>query len=572
MRAARVLRAADRAGFVVVHPVRLPLAGVRLKHGLQRALRGRGEGVAGLGADGLSVFLPAREMRRFRVDRGGDRDGIAVGERAAAARFAVALRAHGDLKFRGVDGEGGLVAGGFVIGAGHHAAVLPAVHVQRGFGGGVGGFVHAGAVLHVLPAGAVVHLPLIAHRALRRHGEAGRRALHGRGVGRLGGNRQLCAQRKGLHRAGHVFAGGVDDSVVALPHQRAAHPGDALRAGRGEAAGAHGQLERAPAVHGAAAQVDGHGVDVRACRDFQHRGVVAVIVIILVVSLRKAVLPITRDITTVRRCILHHRIAGRIPDSVEKRLVLRFCAHDVPFAVFCLFIPAGRAQPVGNAAQLHVRSENQPIPIQVIPGGAGVLEQIISGQEQAVLVGVAVCRAAVRRLGCLIRGVRHAVGAFVEHIGVHRAHIDKRHPGERLVRQGGVQGLVRLVHAGQVEPVLLPYGQGRMLLVRYLPLGGQLRHACGNGGARLVGVPVVVQPALKRRKGRGLEILVSVKAQIQRADGGIGIPHQFEIGDIAIISLRRTPAGLIPATVEVVGENGQIAALRLQHRHVRPGL
>ena len=111
-----------------------------------------------------------------------------------------------------------------------------------------------------------------------------------------------------------------------------------------------------------------------------------------------------------------------------------------------------------------------------------------------------------------------------------------------------------------------------MLLVRYLPLGGQLRHACGNGVARLVGVPVVAQPALKRRKGRGLEILVGVKAQIQRADGGADIPHQFEIGDIAIISLRRTPAGVIPAAVEVVGENGQIAALRLQHRHVRPGL
>ena len=200
------------------------------------------------------------------------------------------------------------------------------------------------------------------------------------------------------------------------------------------------------------------------------------------------------------------------------------------------------------------------------------MEQIISGQEQAVLVGVAVCRAAVRRLGCLIRGVRHAVGAFVEHIGVHRAHIDKRHPGERLVRQGGVQGLVRLVHAGQVEPVLLPYGQGRMLLVRYLPLGGQLRHACGNVGARLVGVPVVAQPARKLRKGRGLKIVVSVKAQIQRVDGGIGIPHQFEIGDIAIISPHRTPAGLITAAVEVVGENGQSAALRLQHRHVRPGL
>ena len=282
MRAARVCRLADRAGFVVVLPVRLPLAGVRHKHGHQRALRGRGEGVAGVVADGLSVFLPAREMRRFRVGRGGDRDGIAVGERAAAAHRAVALRAHGDHKFRGVDGEGGLVAGGFVIGAGHHAAVHPAVHVQRGFGGGVGGFVHAGAVLHVLPAGAVVHLPLIAHRALRRHGEAGRRALHGRGVGRLGGHRQLCAQREGLHRAGHGFAGIVDVSVVALPHQRAAHPGDALRAGRGEAAGAYGQLERALAVHGAAAQVDGHGVDVRVCGDFQHRGVVAVVLITLV--------------------------------------------------------------------------------------------------------------------------------------------------------------------------------------------------------------------------------------------------------------------------------------------------
>ena len=282
MRAARVLRAADRAGFVVVLPVRLPIAGVRLKHGHQRALRGRGEGVAGLGADGLAVFLPALEMRRFRVGRGGDRDGIAVGERAAAARFAVALRAHGDFDLRGVDGEGGLAAVHHLIGAGHHAAVRPAVHVQRGFGGGVGSPVHAGAVLHVLPACAVVHLPLITHRALRRHGEAGRRALHGRGVGRLGGHRQLCAQRESLHRAVHGFAGIVDDSVVALPHQRAAHPGDALRAGRGEAVGAHGQLERALAVHGAAAQVNGHGADVRACRDFQHRGVVAVIVIILV--------------------------------------------------------------------------------------------------------------------------------------------------------------------------------------------------------------------------------------------------------------------------------------------------
>ena len=111
-----------------------------------------------------------------------------------------------------------------------------------------------------------------------------------------------------------------------------------------------------------------------------------------------------------------------------------------------------------------------------------------------------------------------------------------------------------------------------MLLVRYLPLGGQLRHACGNVGARLVGVPVVAQPARKLRKGRGLKIVVSVKAQIQRVDGGIGIPHQFEIGDIAIISPHRTPAGLITAAVEVVGENGQSAALRLQHRHVRPGL
>ena len=297
MRAARVCRLADRAGFVVVLPVRLPLAGVRHKHGHQRVLRGRGEGVAGVVADGLSVFLPAREMRRFRVDRGGDRHGIAVFHRAAAAYRAVALRAHGDLKFRGVDGEGGLAAVHHLIGAGHHAAVHPVVHLQRGFGGGVGSPVHAGAVLHVLPACAVVHLPLITHRALRRHGEAGRRALHGRGVGRLGGHRQLCAQRKGLHRAGHGFAGIVDDSVVALPHQRAAHPGDALLAGRGEAVGAHGQLERALAVHGAAAQVDGHGVDVRACRDFQHRGVVAVVLIILVVSLIRIVgSPIVRGI------------------------------------------------------------------------------------------------------------------------------------------------------------------------------------------------------------------------------------------------------------------------------------
>ena len=111
-----------------------------------------------------------------------------------------------------------------------------------------------------------------------------------------------------------------------------------------------------------------------------------------------------------------------------------------------------------------------------------------------------------------------------------------------------------------------------MLLVRYLPLGGQLRHACGNVGARLVGVPVVAQPARKLRKGRGLKIVVSVKAQIQRVDGGIGIPHQFEIGDTAIIPLHCTPGGVIPAAVEVVGENGQSAALRLQHRHVRPGL
>ena len=206
----------------------------------------------------------------------GDRDGIAVGERAAAA-FAshVALRAHGDFDLRGFYGERGLAAVHHLIGAGHHATVLPAVPCPAWFRGWC-------RRLRSMPEpsstsfqpGAVVHLPLIAHRALRRHGEAGRRALYGRSAGRLGGHRQLCAAgEEGLHRAGQRFR--RDCRCLRC---RPATPACPLIpempcvAGRGEAAGAHGQLERALALlHEAAAQVNGHGADVHVCGDFQHR-------------------------------------------------------------------------------------------------------------------------------------------------------------------------------------------------------------------------------------------------------------------------------------------------------------